>query len=382
MFALFKSYISTMKIYLNNVQKTILAHMFEATSYYPYGLTMAGISSQAAGRPENRFKYNGKEMQHQEFSDGSGLEAYDFGARMQDPQLGVWHNLDPRADAARQWSPYAYALDNPIRFIDLDGMWAETAEGYTTTDPAEIQDFVTYLQSLSVNSNDVFDDNDAQQNTNSDTFDGSTMDDGGKRKKTTTRAINPTRKTKRRKKKGSPNNPIILRQRNCGLSPRPVTVNTVRKVVDKPGLKSNLMKIVFLLLAFWCMSCKTSKNTSNAQFGPALSSRSLLPKFKVTRLDSVDHVYLIYAEKNGQLYKILSKKDDGSDCKNIRVGGEYGFLIESLFPPMISKTGDTLWNRLDMVNAVKYNGTTIATEAGCVNNLFRADNVVGLGIKY
>ena len=123
MFALFKSYISTMEVYLNNVQKTILANMFEATSYYPYGLTMAGISSQAAGRPENRFKYNGKEMQHQEFSDGSGLEAYDFGARMQDPQLGVWHNLDPRADAARQWSPYAYALDNPIRIIVPDGMW-------------------------------------------------------------------------------------------------------------------------------------------------------------------------------------------------------------------------------------------------------------------
>ena len=134
-----------MKIYLNNVQKTILAHMFEATSYYSYGLTMAGISSQAAGRPENRFKYNGKEMQHQEFSDGSGLEEYDFGKRMFDPQLDRWWRIDPLAGFDRRWSPYNYAKDNPIRFIDPDGMWTEDANGYSTSDPNEIKEFLSQL---------------------------------------------------------------------------------------------------------------------------------------------------------------------------------------------------------------------------------------------
>ncbi len=86
---------------------------------------MDGISGQGPGKLENKFKYNGNELQHQEFSDGSGLEWYDYGARMQDPQLGRWMIPDPLSNKTPNASSYSYVENNPIRYLDPDGRSTE-----------------------------------------------------------------------------------------------------------------------------------------------------------------------------------------------------------------------------------------------------------------
>ena len=91
---------------------------------------MAGISSKSASVLNNNYKYNGKELQSREFTDGCGLDLFDYGARMYDAQIGRFATPDRFAEQYFAASPYGYAINNPIFFIDVNGDSINVAEQY------------------------------------------------------------------------------------------------------------------------------------------------------------------------------------------------------------------------------------------------------------
>jgi len=99
--------------------------VLEENHYYPFGLTMAGISDKAikVNYAENKYRYNeGTELQNKEFRDGTGLEMYDAGFRRLDPQLGRFDQIDPLADQFHNLTTYQYAGNDPEYYNDPTGL--------------------------------------------------------------------------------------------------------------------------------------------------------------------------------------------------------------------------------------------------------------------
>ncbi|MCL9768863.1 RHS repeat-associated core domain-containing protein [Flavobacterium sp. HXWNR69] len=124
------------------IDEPIPLTILEENHYYPFGLKHSNYNTNqyefievengndyyinitqlpAGGVSSYKYKYNGKEYQ-----DELGLNFYDYGARNYDPALGRWMNIDPLAEEGRRWSPYNYAMDNPVYFVDPDGMLSQS----------------------------------------------------------------------------------------------------------------------------------------------------------------------------------------------------------------------------------------------------------------
>ena len=94
----------------------------ETNHYYPFGGVFA--SSQNV----QPYKYNGKELDTKK-----GLNWYDYGARQYDAAIGRFTTMDPMTEKYYAVSPYTYCINNPIKYIDPNGMtlviWYKNNDG-------------------------------------------------------------------------------------------------------------------------------------------------------------------------------------------------------------------------------------------------------------
>ncbi len=107
------------KDHLGNTRLVVSANkqIKQQSAYYPFGM-----SFMFGGSSDNKYLYNGKEIQDDDLGGGASLGWYDYGFRMYDATIGKWHVPEPFADSYATLSPYAYAYNNPIAYVDLFGL--------------------------------------------------------------------------------------------------------------------------------------------------------------------------------------------------------------------------------------------------------------------
>ncbi|MCG8208381.1 RHS repeat domain-containing protein [Tenacibaculum finnmarkense] len=149
--------------YDNNGVINASSEIVEESNYYPFGLKHKGynnVTNSLGNSTAQKFGFGGKEL-----SQELGIEWMDFGARNYDAALGRWMNLDPLAEQMRRYSPYNYAFDNPVYFIDPDGMkpndrWKSGKDGTLTwvnNDGGDTTDYVDNVDSSgNVTSTDTY----------------------------------------------------------------------------------------------------------------------------------------------------------------------------------------------------------------------------------
>ena len=107
------------KDHLGNVRETYkipnagTKECVQRMQYYPSGLPWG----EATNSSEQPYKYNGKE-----FVEMHGLDEYDSEARWYYPAICRTTTMDPLAEKYYPTSPYAWCGNNPVRFVDPDGM--------------------------------------------------------------------------------------------------------------------------------------------------------------------------------------------------------------------------------------------------------------------
>ncbi|MBN1112936.1 MAG: hypothetical protein JXA53_08480, partial [Bacteroidales bacterium] len=121
----------------------------QKNNYYPFGMRFRIKNS------DNKYLYNGKELQEE-------TDWLDYGARFYMADIGRWGAIDPLAESYSSQSTYHFSGNNPMRFIDFNGMNYDDYFSYTgnflgsdnaSTDYIRIMDQGVWNNNKTVNEN-------------------------------------------------------------------------------------------------------------------------------------------------------------------------------------------------------------------------------------
>ena len=93
-------------------------HRIHLSNFYSFGSLLTGRVWSPTSTDKYRFGFNGKENTDEIYGEGNGI---DFGARIYDGRLGRFYTIDKYLNVYPWSSPFCFAVNNPIMFIDFDG---------------------------------------------------------------------------------------------------------------------------------------------------------------------------------------------------------------------------------------------------------------------
>jgi RHS repeat-associated protein len=89
-----------------------------------------GGKSDFVKRRESLYLYGFQGQEKDDEVKGEG-NSYTTQFRQYDPRIGRWLSIDKLAAKAPGWSPYRFCFDNPIYFIDNDGLYEHDGHYWT-----------------------------------------------------------------------------------------------------------------------------------------------------------------------------------------------------------------------------------------------------------
>lgn len=112
--------------------------------YQPFGSLLPGRNY---SNSNYRWGFNGAEKDDEVH--GSTGTSYNFGSRILDPRVGRWLSMDPYATSYPDATPYGFAANSPLMFVDPDGERLRFSLAMRLFHPSVYKATLSYIKSES-----------------------------------------------------------------------------------------------------------------------------------------------------------------------------------------------------------------------------------------